>query len=360
MNWTQEKYLMLLSSRLRNFSRKSPNLFNFSCPPPSTEGYFCGDSTKNLRKARGYVFSGKNGGAQYHCHNCGTTLGFDKFLKTLDESLYSEYKLESFKDKGTKKRDKFEELSEKLLKINPNDELRVLPKLSSLSEDHPAISYVAGRKIPKSFYDDLYYAAEFKKFVCSLIPGKFSDESLTKDENRIIIPFRDRNGDVTGFQGRSLNPEAAVRYVSIVTDETKPHVYGLDRLDSNRTTYVFEGPIDSMFVQNSIAVAGGELASKIKEASLSKNRIVMVHDNEPRSITSRKKIDRSIQNGYKVCIWPDDVREKDVNEMFLAGLSSERIKKIIDENTYSGIGASLRLSQWSKMKFSKNQRRAMS
>ena len=51
--YLQQKYLLLLSSQLGQFKKKSNNLFNFRCP-------YCGDSQKHKNKARGYIFEKTN------------------------------------------------------------------------------------------------------------------------------------------------------------------------------------------------------------------------------------------------------------------------------------------------------------
>jgi hypothetical protein len=126
-----------------------------------------------------------------------------------------------------------------------------------------------------------------------------------------------------------------------------PKVYGLDTVDLDRTTYVFEGPIDSMFVPNSIATAGGEMISALK--GFDKRNLILIYDNEPRSPETKKKIDKAILNGYNVCIWPDNLEHKDVNDMVLAGLSPEFIEHIIKSNTYKDLTAKLQLTKWSKV-----------
>jgi hypothetical protein len=54
-------------------------------------------------------------------------------------------------------------------------------------------------------------------------------------------------------------------------------------------------------------------------------------------------------NGYSVCIWPENMEHKDINDMILAGLSSEFIEHIIKTNTYKDLSAKVKLSQWSKV-----------
>jgi hypothetical protein len=149
------------------------------------------------------------------------------------------------------------------------------------------------------------------------------------------------------FQGRALDSKSKTRYITIVNDETTPKVYGLDSVDFNKKTYVFEGPIDSMFVPNSIATAGGDLVSTVKD--LPKKNLVVVYDNEPRSVDTKKKLDKAIINGYNVCIWPSNLEHKDVNDMILAGLSTDFVRYIIDTHTYNDLRAKLALNTWSKV-----------
>ena len=77
------KYLRLVSSRLRNFKQKKEGLFNFSCP-------VCGDSKKNLTKARGYAFA-KGNDYFYRCHNCGVSTNVGNLIKHVDTTIYKEY-----------------------------------------------------------------------------------------------------------------------------------------------------------------------------------------------------------------------------------------------------------------------------
>jgi hypothetical protein len=102
-----------------------------------------------------------------------------------------------------------------------------------------------------------------------------------------------------------------------------------------------------MFVPNSIAVAGGEMIPVLK--TFDKSKLVIVYDNEPRSRETIKKLDKAIMNGYNVCIWPDNLEHKDVNDMILAGLSPEFVNHIIDHHTYRDLAAKLALTKWSKV-----------
>ena len=71
-------------------------------------------------------------------------------------------------------------------------------------------------------------------------------------------------------------------------------------------------------------------------------------DNERRNVQIVDALKKLIINGYSVCIWPDSVKEKDINEMIISGKTTDDIVEIIDNNTYSGLQANFQLSQWKR------------
>lgn len=331
MLWLDRKYVLLLSGRLRNFKKKNQDTYNFACP-------ICGDSSKDRRKARGWIYL-KKGQLRYFCHNCNDARSIQSLIKYLDPGLHAEYVKEKLSE--NKEETPIEEF--KKPKFVSTTGLRVLKKVSQLSHDHPVKVYVDRRKIPSHFHWKLFYAPKFKAWVNSMLPGKF--ESTEKDEPRLIIPFLDKEENLFGFQGRSFS-KTGVRYITIMLDENKPKIFGLDSIDRDRPIYVFEGPIDSMFVPNSIASAGGDLTSHLATASIPKDRAVIVYDNERRNVHTVKKMLKSIEDGYRVCVWPENVVEKDVNDMIMSGIPPDQVKTIIDANTYSGLEAKLHLTIW--------------
>lgn len=340
MDWLLHKYIGFVAPRLDKFKRKGPNLYNFRCP-------ICGDSEHSKSKARGYIFE-KQGKMIFHCHNCGASSSVPNFIKMVDLNLYNEMQLERLKDNKTPEQIDYEQFIEKMkkpvfLKSGP---LKGLKKVSQLSPDHPVKKFVDKRRIPNPYHAKLFACPNFMSFVNGILPNKFENDALKHDEMRLLIPFFDKDKNVFALQGRSLR-SSNTKYITIVLNDSSPKVYGLDTVDLMRKTYVFEGPIDSMFVPNSIATAGGEMIPVLK--SFDKSNLVIVYDNEPRSKETVKKLDKAILNGYNVCIWPDNLDHKDVNDMVLAGLSPDFIKHIIDQNTYRDLAAKLALTKWSKV-----------
>jgi hypothetical protein len=270
------------------------------------------------------------------------------FIKNVDHSVYNEYVFEKLKNEKSPEQIDLQTFVDKMKKpaFMKSGPLVGLKKVSQLTPDHRVKKFVDARKIPNPYHAKLFCCPNFKHFTNELVPNKFDESSLGRDETRLLIPFFDANKNMHAYQCRALG-ESRVKYITIVLDDSVPKVYGLDSVNFDKTVYVFEGPIDSMFVPNSIATAGGDLVSAI--STFDKKNLVIVYDNEPRSKETVKKIDKSIMNGYNVCIWPDNMDHKDVNDMVLAGLSPEFIKHIIDTHTYRDLTAKLMLNKWSKV-----------
>lgn len=335
--WIDQKYIGLISNRLLQFKQKDRELYNFRCP-------ICGDSQRSKIKARGWIFN-KRGKFRFYCHNCGASMTFGNFLKDIDMSLHQEYMKDLFIENNINnpvvqfKPDitKFDKP-----KFQINSPLKQLKKISSLGVDHYAKKYVMSRKIPPQVQYKLFFCPNFKQWVNSFIPDKFKD--LDKDEARLIIPFIDREKNFFGCQGRSFSKNGP-RYITIILNEDTPRVFGLDSLDFSKQVYVFEGPIDSMFIENSIAMCGSDLTKSLK---LNAEKTTIVFDNEPRSTAIVNKMSKYIDLHYGICFWPKNINGKDVNEMILNGHEPEELMAVINKNTYYGIEAKLQLEMWRK------------
>jgi hypothetical protein len=341
MEWLERKYIMLISSKLPKFKVKTKNVFNFKC-------IYCGDSEKKSSKTRGYLFA-KKGSYYYFCHNCNASHRFGTFLKKLDSARYYEFLKEKLSEKSSlPEKTDVERFADKMKKpmFVKATVLKNLPKISSLDYNHPAKKYIDSRKIPSKQQFKLYYAEKFNELVNSIIPDKISPDA--KEEPRIIIPFLDDKKILVGFQGRSLDPDSKLRYISIMILEGASKVWGLDSVDKDSTVYLTEGPFDAMFLPNAIAAAGGNLTSTINLTGIPKRNIVVVYDNEPRNKHIIKQNRTAIEQGFKVVIWPENLEYKDINQMVLENYSIEYIMKMIRENTFSGMEALLILNKRKK------------
>jgi len=322
MDLIDDKFINLLSTRLEKFKKVKPSLYNCRCP-------ICGDSQKNKSKARGYFYNIKNN-TNYKCHNCGVNLSFNNFLKQVDPVLHRQYSIDKFKTGNTGKNFVVEEPKFDFKKPKFQPKLN-LPKAT---ENEEAKKYLESRKLnPNKFY----YSEKFKSWVNS-IQHTFSD--LKYEESRIVIPLF-YNNKLVGLQGRSLNSKS-IKYITIMLDDDAPKIYGLDEVQKNKTVYITEGPFDSTFISNSIALCGAD-------GDLDKWNIcnrVWIYDNEPRNAEIHKRIAKCIDNEELVVIWPETIKEKDINDMILSGLN---VQSVIESNTYSGLEAKLKFTTWKKI-----------
>jgi hypothetical protein len=226
--------------------------------------------------------------------------------------------------------------------IRETNVLDGLKSISDLPETHPAAKYVVSRLIPRQYWDVLYYAPNFMAWVNTVTP-KFIEGKFT-DHPRLVIPFFNTDGKCFAFQGRAFGKEAP-KYLTIKIDKGAQKIYGLDRIDVTKKIYVVEGPIDSLFLPNAVAVAGAHLDLHLLDGVLSKTVVI---DNEPRNKEITTQLDGYIKKGYACYIPPDNLLAKDINDLAMSGMSQSEIVDLIDSNTFTGIAATLRFTQWRK------------
>lgn len=346
--YIDKKYIALLAPKLRQFKQRGEFLWNFRCP-------VCGDSQKDKIKARGYIYKRKDHFG-FMCHNCSSTMGLSKFIKYVDPALYTEYQLESFVQSNT------------ATKVDVNDfktkqvfNIPTVPKTKCIWEhefhsldgvcpvitlhaNNSARRYLEERRIPFDTLGRLYYTDDFAKFVGNTFPDV--DKQLYK-EARIVIPFFHKDGYLMGVQGRAIGP-SKIKYITIKGNEEYPKIFGWNRVDTSKTMYVVEGPIDSLFLDNCVATMDASLFVAASIIGLDRDYI-FVYDNEPRNKQIVSNMRKTIDLGRKVCIWPDTIQYKDINEMVMGGMHPSEIQHIIDSNTYEGIMATMKMNQWSKL-----------
>lgn len=344
---SDKKFINLASHTLRNFKWKKNDLANCSCP-------VCGDSKRDKKKARGYFYL-KHGKFFFKCHNCGYWSNLYRFLQELYPDLHKEYCLDFWRSNSNNtedaKSDKEKSMLGMLKKMKGgkglNKDLFGSRKICDLEDNHPARSFIEIRKIPKKYWDIIYFTEEFGKLAKRLDP----DSTLMPFEPRIVIPFFNKKGNVVAVQGRSIkmadenNARKTVKYITVKADKSIDRLwYGMWRANPSERVYVVEGPLDSLFIDNCIAMVGAGNASKIPDR-FKDSDIVFVLDNEPRNKQVVQYNEELIKMGHKVCIWPKGMKEKDINDMALH-MKKREIKKIIDSNTAAGLEANLKLNAW--------------
>jgi len=323
MDIIDSKYIGLVSSRLQKFKRVKADLFNFRCP-------ICGDSQKHKNKARGYFYQVKTN-TNYKCHNCGASMSFNNFLKQIDSTLHKQYTMEKFKEGFTGRNFVVDE--PKLEFTKPIFRKKI--DLPRASEVPIAKNYLEKRNLDASQF---YFAAKFKEWTNT---QKHTFDTIGRDESRIIIPMYDTDKNLIGFQGRSLGPNS-VKYITVMLQDEAPKLFGLDKIDDTKPIYITEGPFDSTFLENSVAMCGSDLDI----GSFGWSSYIWVFDNEPRNREIIERINKTIDRGDQIVIWPSNIHEKDINDMVLSG---HNVKSIVESNTYSSLQAKIKFNNWKKV-----------
>jgi transcription elongation factor Elf1 len=330
MLWLDEKYINRVSPSLRMFRKVKQNQYVFRCP-------ICGDSKQNEWKTRGgfYVPSSSQD-YMMGCFNCGASQRFSTFLKLHDPVAYNEYCLEKFQDsKPDYVAPVFTESSKKI-------QVSGLDRIYDLDADHPAVKYLDRRLIDSKHHKYLYYCASYKNYL-SKLDG--DNRTFKDDYPRLIIPFFDRRGNITRISARAFGNESP-KYLYTKLSPDASRLYGIDRVKSSERVYILEGPLDSLFFDNALAVGSADYM--IDELSFYPNR-VYVPDNQPRNAEVVAKIKKIVDAGYKVCLWDDSEHlGKDINQMVMDGISMTEILKRIESSTESGIMAKLKFEKWKK------------
>lgn len=339
--WVDIKYAKLVGSRLRNFKikRTTPFLANYSCN-------ICGDSKTDKTKTRAYFYA-KDNELKFTCHNCGAPFPFALVLQTTDEPLYREYMMEKFKEVNDKYRPAVEEIdssffTQKTHELLPADEM--LNHFQRAKDVPQALDYLKSRQIPEDKWHLFYHTETFKKTSNLIVPDTFDSEKF--DHARLIIPFLDETKKMFAFQGRAYGNEIP-KYLTVKLDPDAEKIFGLERLDREKRVFVLEGPIDSIFLTNCIAIAGSALDIPFVDELSDK---IIIPDNQQRNVTVNKHIERYIDRGFRVCFFPDKIRAKDINDMVKSGMSRDEIERLILNNVYGGLTGKLKFNDWRKVK----------
>ena len=345
MLWLERKYLSMVIANLDHAKWTNENTLNHRCN-------YCGDSQKNPHKARGFHFVIEQSFV-YKCHNCGKSTSSVHFLKDHFPVMHKEYLKEYLQEKGVKPRAQ-KMPSSNSFKFTPKKE--ILNKSDIMSEENlkflmktcgevpVARKYLEDRQIPFEHYSSLYYTETPQ--ILSFLSDKYKDRVLGTDP-RIVLPFYDESGELIGLSGRAIN-NSPLRYLTMRFQDDLPLIFNLHKVDKTKTILVTEGPIDSLFLPNSIAVAGSDF-KKIDDSI--KENAVLIYDNEPRNREILKKLSEVIDLGYAVCIWNDKRLDglKDINEMILNGLTIDEVVSIIEKCTFSGLSAKTKFMEYKKI-----------
>lgn len=329
-------YVEMLGLRLEGFSvkRTTPHyVWNSRCP-------VCDDSATNKRKKRFYIHMDKDKTTYLvSCRNCNYANSFTWFIKENYNDIYTMMIYELFKKKRVTARPPRPETP-----IAPIVEVKVdnsaVIRCDKLPDDHPCRKYLAERNIPSIRYERLYYVDDFKEFLIKAKVDTTQFDYIPSD-SRVIFVFRNLDGVITHIQGRSLEPNAKVRYMTVSINDTGDKIYGLDHIDLEKKIFVVEGGFDSLFLPNCVATADSNLLSF-------ESGDVYVPDNQYRNASIVKIIDGIISAGKEIVLFPPSFQYKDINDA-VKEIGLKSLYEIISENRFKGLSARLRWSQLKKL-----------
>uniref|UniRef100_A0AAU8KY14 DNA primase n=1 Tax=Serratia phage Kevin TaxID=3161161 RepID=A0AAU8KY14_9CAUD len=355
MKSLDHQFINYLSPRLEKFSWERDNLAKFRCP-------LCGDSQKSKSKRRGHFYYDSTiDSYRFKCHNCNEQSGwsFDVWLSKFDPTLHEEYTFEKFKSEGARRKPlkAFVEAKKavpplpqeepKLIVLPPaqrvidESHLKGMSRLDTLPRTHMAVEYVLKRKIPEFFLSRMYFTTNFRDDLLTFETNQ-DKQRLIPNDARLVMPFWNAEGRMVVVQGRAFDSDAFLRYATVKPVESDLKVFGEERVNRDKMVLVVEGPIDSMFIPNCLASADADL--------LSVKGDIYIPDNQYRNREVCRIIDKIINSGVKVVLFPPNIPWKDINDMVTeGGMSTADIMMLMAKNVFQGLSAQLRFADLRKV-----------
>ncbi len=284
----------------RPVHKKYQNTFNAECP-------VCKEGKSAGRTRRLYYFPNKQ---YFYCHNCCRSWRPLDWIKEVAHLTFPEI--------VKRNNEKIQEIPQQKIKTVKEPatvlELEDLPTNSIDLTDPRQIEYYKHSKfvkLAKEYCEQrrLFEAVNScKKFFVSL------EDKVHK--NRLVIPFYDESNQVACYQTRALTNNQFPRYL---TKFGEKGLFNINNVASEVPyIFVFEGPIDSMFVRNGVAIAALAPTHKqeTKLRSMLGYELIYVFDNDKNNKQTAKRIEKHIKEGKRVFMWPSEFRQfKDFNEI---------------------------------------------
>ncbi|CAM0051066.1 DNA primase [Vibrio phage D485] len=348
------QYAKMLQHRLLlpKVHSNRPFKINARCP-------VCGDSKKNKYKTRFWINEVKTKAGEVHlrcsCWNCDLNVSLFQFLKDHEPSLFSQYRVDLFKERNSRERKERppEPVKENAANAAPvvvekEQEEQLFHNITALKEGHVLHKYLDSRKIPHDKWHLLGFTRGWSQMAKTLRPDLYEGE-IRQDHPRLVIPIYNKDG-LVAVQGRALTNKHAQRYMTIKIDDDFNKIYGTERINEDDDVIFVEGPIDSLFLYNCCAIVGGQVSPQ--NAPYAGHRIWAL-DNEARHPDVVKRMQSLIKAGERVVIWdklpPVIAGKKDINDFVKAGVNAEFIQQYIYDNAVSGLIATNRLNRWKKI-----------
>lgn len=320
------------------FYNRGQKVYQGSCP-------ICREGSSWLKKRRCYYVVEKN---IVCCHNCGwysnpykwiakiSGLSFNEIKKEIDDFTAPIFESAPVVIKQTKNQTP---------DILPEDSINLLDKeQSQYYSQNPvvkqALLLIKNRKLDAAI-------SRCNTLYLSLVDKKHA--------NRLVIPFYNTDNKIIHYQTRTiLEDDTRPKYLSKVNSEKS--IFGINKIDQDLDyLFVTEGPIDAMFIQNGIAVAGINESKSINFTDIQKQQLqlfplhkrVWVLDNQFIDKASKTKTKHLLDQNELVFLWPEELKKyKDINDYCIEKNINSISNEMILKNTHSGLRGKLILANY--------------
>lgn len=322
--------------------KKSTQVYEAGCP-------ICREGSSWGKKRRSYYVLKEN---IICCHNCGWYGSPYKWLVEVSQMTKDEIIAEEKELYGTTTITDIVEMLRDT-SLQPSENTATLPHDSINMFDTHQLRYHKSNQTIKACLDlissrRLDTAVNRPKTLwCS------TSDYIHKD--RLIIPFYDCDNNICYYQSRSImNESKGPKYLSKCNSDKT--LFNINRVSAESDNiYILEGPIDSFFLKNSVAIAGiqensSHLFTSKQKAQISKFpffKHIWVLDSQWQDQASMSKTKKLINQNQHVFIWPKDIgtQYKDLNDLCMRYSLDQIDERFIVSNTYTGLKAKLMLNQ---------------
>ena len=306
----------------------------------------CNEGSSQKKKRRCYYIPKIN---NIYCHNCGWSSTPFNWIKKVCNLTPSEI-INEIKEYDTS------------IEISPYKEEEAEPV--RVSEKLPANSINLSDPLQVEYHKNNPVVAA----CLNLVKKRRLDTAINRcdlyvsladnvHKNRLVIPFYNEDRSIEFYQTRTvLDKDAKVKpkYLSkINADKT---LFNIDKVSGEYPhVFIFEGPLNSMFTKNGVAVCGitnkGNATFTTRQKQQADTTLalfdkVWVLDSQWLDKTSLEKSEILLKDGHNVFIWPEKfgTKFKDFNDICMACSINEISHKFITENTFKGLEGIFRLS----------------
>lgn len=331
---------------------------NFSCP-------CCSDSRTDNRKKRGNLYLDS---LSYHCYNCGEHMGVNALLHRFGEDLSNEDKIVVHNIQQTSKKFERRVSSQSSMSMTLLDKLAI-PKMILFKQlgiispykNQVVSDYLKSRMIdirdwkyfafnPKS--NELYIlnitpsdrviGYQIRQLDPNSVKARYLSRRLTKIYSEVF------NKDISGIVERLLLQEPLGQKYIDEEDGIDNIVANLDRLSGifnimnvsmSKPLTILEGPIDSLAIDNSIALQG---ASKQLEGFFDEvENVRYLFDNDK---TGKQMSLKKLKEHKTVFLWgmylenQKNIKVKDVNDLQKINcFNSELLEKCFSNDEFDAM-----------------------